>query len=119
MELLDPCLRIPQDVHSNLLPDRQVSILDMLEFRLPAITNMVSKTLTRTYLSMDSPTITDTSIIQTIPTPPVKVIKELRVAFEHDARDIQSVQCVHLSSNSGQRLPLWVIAYPNNDKYMY
>jgi len=87
--------QIPPTVQQSILPDKDLSIVDFLKFRLPAAARSFDGSFTpsQEFLSSLSPTITTIEEIQVIPTPPLAVLNELVNMPELSVS--QSVLCLH------------------------
>ena len=71
-----PLPNIPPDIRAEILPDKNLSVIDFLKFPLPVSTRSLI-TDPQEYLSHLSPTITSIDKIKSIPTPPATVLTEL------------------------------------------
>ena len=81
----DPQLpQIPCEIQKEILPDKDLSVLDILKFRLPAAarSNNGSFNHSQKFLSTLTPMLTNIEEIWTIPTPPLAVLDELVKAPE-------------------------------------
>lgn len=101
-------LEIPPEVQQKILPDESLSILDFLQFPLPAVARSPINDC-RKYLSSRLPTITSVDQIQTVPTPSLDVIKEL--ARSPDITLYRSILCPHAPGLLDEGLPMWIISY--------
>lgn len=108
----DPQLpQIPCEIQKEILPDKDLSVLDILKFRLPAAarSNNGSFNHSQKFLSTLTPTLTNIEEIRTIPTPPLAVLDELVKAPE--LLSSQSVLCLHAPGFVMERLPMWTLSY--------
>ena len=105
-----PLPNIPPDIRAEILPDKNLSVIDFLKFPLPISTCSLI-TDPQEYFSHLSPTITSIDKIKSIPTPPATVLTEL--IRSPDVTSSQSVLCPHAVGLPGERLPIWILDYWN------
>ena len=103
-------MNIPSEIQAEILPDKNLSVIDFLKFPLPAVSRSPITNL-HAYLSPLSPTITSTNEIKNIPTPPPTVLDKL--IQSPDVASSQSVLCPHAFGLTGERLPIWILDYWN------
>jgi hypothetical protein len=103
--------QIPPEIHKAILPDEDLSILDILKFPLPAVARSITGPYqVQNFLSHLIPTVTTINEIQVIPTPPLTVLDEL--VRSPDLSVSQSVLCSHMRGlGSTERLPIWILSY--------
>ena len=103
--------QIPPEIHKAILPDKDLSILDILKFPLPAVARSITGPYNQVqnFLSHLIPTVTSIDKIQAIPTPPLAVLDELVRSPELSVS--QSVLCSHTHGSSRERLPMWILSY--------
>ena len=101
-------LEIPPEVQQKILPDESLSILNFLQFPLPALARSPINDCQK-YLSSLLPTITSLEQIQTILTPSLDVVKEL--VRLPDITFYQSILCPHTPGLLGEGLPMWILNY--------
>ncbi|KAE9395284.1 hypothetical protein BT96DRAFT_997784 [Gymnopus androsaceus JB14] len=111
-------LAIPTSIRSEILPDENLSILDLLTFPLPnepAVTTKHGLTAT-SFFSQSPPDSTPAAQLLTklrhLPIPPQKLIR----AAVSNARQLimdgaQSVIYAHISTGAMTKFPLWVIMF--------
>ena len=103
--------QIPPKILDLVLPDKELSILDFLKFRLPAVARAANGFFdpSQKFLSSLTPTLTKIEEIQAIPTPPLAVLDGLVKAPE--LLQSQSILCLHAPGFIMEWLPMWAISY--------
>jgi hypothetical protein len=104
-------LKIPRSVRVQILPDEKISVLELLKFELPNISSVASAHPVQRFFCQNDPTIVDPLAIRAIPIPFASTVKELTQACSSLGEGINSVTCLHVQSEQGSYLPLWVITY--------
>jgi hypothetical protein len=113
-------LIIPATVAAALLPDPNLSVLQLLEFPLsPASTINLTKLnlCPSTYFSSDQPNVDDLQTIKMIPVPHVDIIDVLLIhaaVLSPQAESTNSIQCAHIVNmpvTTPYCRPLWSITY--------
>jgi hypothetical protein len=107
-------LKIPPDVKDSILPNKNISIVDFLQFPLPDVAaTSPSIGQPKSFYSTLYPTITDPEIIQKILLPPLPILERLSQII--DLANTRSIICQHASSlqdgAAGHRLPIWVLTF--------
>jgi hypothetical protein len=104
------CPEIPLDILDVILPKKDLSVLDLLNFSLPGIARESSSLSQQNlFFSTENTTITDPGKIQQLPLPPLSILKHLPHATE--LRNAQSIICQHIPNLTGLCFPLWIITY--------
>ena len=106
--------QIPPEILQEILPDKNLSILDFLKFHLPAAAQAIDgSNQLQNFLSSTTPTITSIDEIRTIPTPPLAVLNLVlnKLVKAPDLSALWSVLFPHAPGLIGERLPIWVISY--------
>lgn len=96
-------LKIPPDIHRQLIPNETLPIPEFLNFTLPSVVPQTTPFDPLDYLCIGTPTITDACKIQSLSVPTVEVITQLLILA--DINDYASIQC------QDDRFPLWVLTY--------
>ena len=102
------CPEIPLNILDVILPKKNISVLDILNFSLPDIARESTNQL-KTFFSTKNPTTTDPRKIQQIPLPPLSVLGHLLQATE--LQNAQSIVCQHVPGFTGLHFPPWVVTY--------
>ena len=113
-------LMIPPGVKNSILLDKNLSVMDLLQFPLPGIAresissaNTISQP--KSYFSTLLPTITDPEIIQKTLLPPLLILKQLTQDINLTSTSTQSIICQHALATSvpvaGHRFPVWILTY--------
>ena len=101
-EYLKGGMNIPSEIQAEILPDKNLSVIDFLKFPLPAVSRSPITNL-HAYLSPLSPTITSTNEIKNIlPTPPPTVLDKLIQSPDVASSLAQSVLCPHAFGLTGE-----------------
>jgi hypothetical protein len=107
------CPEIPLHIQDVILPKKNISVLDILDFSLPGIARQSSSASgmlqLRTFFSTQNATTTDLRKIQQIPLPPLSILEHLLQATE--LRNAQSIVCQHVHSLTGLHFPPWIVTY--------
>lgn len=106
--------QIPPEILQEILPDKNLSILDFLKFHLPTAAQAIDgSNKLQNFLSSTTPTITSIDEIRTIPTPPLAVLNLVlnKLVKAPDLSASWSVLFPHAPGLIGERLPIWVISY--------
>ena len=105
------CPEIPLHILDILFPKKNISILDILNFPLPAIARESSAGLLqpKTFFSMQNTTVNDHRKIQQIPLPPLSILEHLLQATE--LQNAKSIVCQHDPSFTGLHFPPWIVTY--------
>jgi hypothetical protein len=112
LRYIHPLLEIPAGIQAQAFPDVSLSVLDFLQFPLPVISGTAPRHKPSEFFSSDPPTMDDIRVIQKIPIPPVKIVRELTATCKAAlASGTKSVKCQHSPSASGHNLLVWVIPY--------
>jgi hypothetical protein len=102
---------IPLNILDVILPKKDISVLDFLNFSLPGIArespNLVLQP--QTFFSTQTVTTTDPRKIQQIPLPPISILEHLLQATER--QNAQSIVCQHVPGLTGLHFPLWIVTY--------
>jgi hypothetical protein len=106
-----PLPQIPCEIQKEILPDKDLSVLDILKFHLPAAARSINGSFNHSqkFLSTLTPMVTNIEEIRTIPTPPLDVLNELVKLPE--LLSSQSVLCLHAPGFVTERLPMWTLSY--------
>lgn len=95
------CPKIPPKILDVILPKKNISLLDILNFSLPGIA--------RESGLLQNPTTTDPGKILQIPLPPLPILEHLLQSTE--LQNAQSIVCQHVPSLTGLRFPPWIVTY--------
>ncbi|KAG2067101.1 hypothetical protein BDR04DRAFT_1028389, partial [Suillus decipiens] len=113
VKALHPLLELPEDVLTQILPHKDLSVLEFLSFKLPAIMVTTKHMSVEAFFSEDQPTFRDAQLIQDFPIPSTQTLdmlcKSSSKAVENGALP---PKCAHLVGNATKtRLLLWVLTY--------
>lgn len=104
---------IPPDVKDSIPLNKDLSIIDFLQFPLPGIaresTSPAILGQAKSFFSTLYPTITDPEVIPKILLPPLPILKQL--SQDIDLTSTQSIICQHAPGFAGDRFPLWILTY--------
>ena len=103
--------QIPPEIQQIILPNKELSVVDFLKFRLPAVARSFDGSFapSQNLLSSLTPTITTIEEIQAIPMPPFAVLNELMKAPELSVS--QSILSLHATGFITERLSMWTLSY--------
>lgn len=108
-------LRIPLDLRPLLLPDPNLSILDLVTFRLPVVISTRSGAGFRdnaSFFSSEAPTVNDVPTLRSIPIPPQPVVQDLLASAPAYIRAGKcAITCPHINQTEPRRLPLFILAF--------
>jgi hypothetical protein len=100
---------IPHNILDVILPKKNISVLDILNFSLPGIARKSPNLLQpQTFFSTQNATTTDLGKIQQTPLPPLSILEHLLQATE--LRNAQSIVCQHVPG-LGLHFPPWIVTY--------
>lgn len=107
-----PALEIPTAVQKAILPNPALSVLQLVAFPLPLITQGEAVDPVDTFFSHREPTLTDPSIIANIPLPPIATVTAvLEASKDLGGLNFKSVSCPHTGASSESTVPLWIITF--------
>ncbi|KAF4621774.1 hypothetical protein D9613_012142 [Agrocybe pediades] len=95
----------------SLRPDRKLSVIEFLAFRMPRVSSEIIHTKTELWYSQDLPTMDGFKILSSRPVPSPSFVEELYQ--KHGQAWLDGAQSVvdHRVNDGSDRLPLWTIAY--------
>jgi hypothetical protein len=110
---MHPLLQPPKEVLAQILPQKSLSVLDFLSFKLPAIMVTTKHVTIEAFFSKDQPSLGNTQLIQDLPIPSTHILgmlsKSSSEAIENGAF---SSKCAHLTGDASKtQLLLWVLTY--------
>ena len=102
---------IPPELKKRILPERDMSVLDFLQFQLPAAAQAFDGSIdpSEKILSDLAPSIISITDIQAIPTPPLTMLNML--IGTKDLSWSRLILCLHAPGHHAEQLPTWVISY--------
>ncbi|KAF8888136.1 hypothetical protein CPB84DRAFT_1667378, partial [Gymnopilus junonius] len=108
---LNKIMEIPTGLISQLLPDNNQMVLELIAFDLPhAIPSFDS--LTEDFFNKNPPNTTSQLDLPHIPSPPLGVMKALCCELPAKVEDsYQSIRCIHTTSAKEKTYLLWIIKY--------
>ncbi|KAG1863038.1 hypothetical protein F4604DRAFT_1587243 [Suillus subluteus] len=110
---MHPLLELPKDALTQILPHKDLSVLEFLSFKLPAIMVTTKHMSIEAFFSEDQPSLCDAQLIQDFPIPPTQTLDMLsKSSSEAVENRASSLKCAHLAGDATKtRLPLWVLTY--------
>ncbi|KAI0071323.1 hypothetical protein K474DRAFT_1712566 [Panus rudis PR-1116 ss-1] len=108
-----PALLIPAHILPTLLPDRSLTVAELLRFPFPPSLPEKLGLYAGDMVSCIDPTTHDPKVICILPIPSRKLLAALKgIILEALSQGVQSVHYVHVGTlKLDTYLPLWVIAY--------
>jgi hypothetical protein len=101
---------IPLNILNVILPKKNISVLDILNFSLPGIARKPPNLLQpQTFFSTQNTTAMDLGKIQQTPLPPLSILEQLLQATE--LQNTQSIVCQHVPGLTGLHFPPWIVTY--------
>jgi hypothetical protein len=102
---------IPLNIRDVILPKKNISVLEILNFSLPGIARESPNLLLQpqTFFSTQNATTTDLEKIQQTPLPPLSLLEHLLQATE--LQNVQSIVCQHVPGLTGLHFPPWIVTY--------
>jgi hypothetical protein len=108
-------LTIPDTIYQQLLPSKNVSIHQLIDFTLPKGDAVLSTATLLDYFCHNPPDLLSESSLSKIKRllmPSASVTKELVVAVKQGWLDgFESVKYVHISTGMATHFPLWLITF--------
>jgi len=110
MNNLKEALVIPHEVEPLLLPNPQLSILELLKYWLPLIATTTSKT--QEFFNNNTPMKKSAQAIVLIPSPSQATVIALQnQLLEATTKGIRSIWCPHVPHLKNETYPLWIVTY--------
>jgi hypothetical protein len=108
-------LTIPNTIHQQLLPSKNLSIHQLVDFTLPKGAAVLSTATSLDYFCHNPPDLlskSSLSKIKRLPMPSASVTKKLVVAVKQAWLDgFESVKYAHISTGVATHFPLWLITF--------
>jgi hypothetical protein len=104
--------KIPPNILDVILPMKDISVLDMLNFYFPGIardSESPNPIKPQTFFSTQNVTTTDPGKIRQTPLPPLSTLEHLLQATE--LQNSQSIICPHVPGLTGLHFPPWIVTY--------
>lgn len=112
LNYINTSFRIPANALEILLPQPSLTVLELLDHKLPLISSVSRNIAPSQFFSKDDANITEPMVLQRLAIPPGRMLKELAEACKVSAMEgANSVMCAHLSNGPDKRVPLWTIPY--------
>ncbi|KAG1812346.1 hypothetical protein EV424DRAFT_1542122 [Suillus variegatus] len=96
-----PLLELPKDALIQILPQGNLSVLEFLSFKFPAIMVTTKHTSVEAFFTKDQPSLCDAQLIQDFPIPSTQTLnmlsKSSSKAVENGAL---SLECAHLTGDA-------------------
>ena len=103
---------IPPEFHSSLLPALDLTVLQLVQFRLPFALLSFPVTTTEDFFTDHFPeSPVDIAAIRDIPSPPLSVVQALQKDLKKISTQQRSIRCIHVPSASEKTYPLWIVSY--------
>ena len=100
---------IPQHVEQIILPAKNMSVVDFLDFKLPLVTFPTKLVKVEDYFSTDSVMTDNVEEICSLPSLPVTMVQLLSQSLS--LNNPTSVCCPHLGAMAGKRFPPWIVSF--------
>ena len=105
---------IPQDIYAQILPSPKLTVLELLQFRLPLLFPSRDPPAIDSFFDTQPPNITDVTSIRALPSPPQSVVDALKKHLcQAAAMGNCSIKPVHAAASNGT-YPLWIVTYWDN-----
>jgi len=103
---------IPPDLYSSLVPAANLSVLQLVKYRLPLVLPSFPLTTTRDFFDPLPESPVDIAAIQDIPSPPLSIVQALQKDLEIGVgTGHHSIHCIHVPSTLERTYPLWIVTY--------
>ncbi|KAG2151059.1 uncharacterized protein EDB93DRAFT_1083713 [Suillus bovinus] len=110
---MHPLLELPKDALIQILPQGNLSVLEFLSFKFPAIMVTTKHTSVEAFFAKDQPSLCDAQLIQDFPIPSTQTLDMLsKSSSEAIENGALSLECAHLTGDATKtQLPLCVLTH--------
>ncbi|KAG1826114.1 uncharacterized protein BJ212DRAFT_1295376 [Suillus subaureus] len=101
--VMHPLLELPKDMLAWILPQKSLSVLEFLSFKLPAIMVTTKHVTIKAFFSKDQPSLDNAQLIQDLPIPLTQVLDMLsKPSSEAIENGAFLLKCAHLTGDASK-----------------